>query len=154
MWGQGEFSILCGKILNWFLRAFLLLLLYFCHTWWKVRLKWNRYFASVNAINLSQLRGRTFICPLFLFPAGSFFTSDNSCACEKDVPSLCSAVNKLRTKWSHFPLPTPLQVCLSEALLRILSVHKWCELGSFCLLAWFSALPCSLAGLWIPCHGT
>lgn len=102
----------------------------------KSEAKWNKSFASVNAISMSPLKGKTLICPLVLFSADSFFTSDNSCACVKDMHPYVQQLSKLWTKWSHLPPPTPLQLCLSEALLSILSVCKLFELGSFCLLAW------------------
>lgn len=102
----------------------------------KSEAKWNKSFASVNAISMSPLKGKTLICPLVLFSADSFFTSDNSCACVKDMHPYVQQLSKLWTKWSHLPLPTPLQLCLSEALLSILSVCKLFELGRFCLLAW------------------
>lgn len=102
----------------------------------KSEAKWDKSFASVNAISMSPLRGKTLICLLVLFSADSFFTSDNSCACVKDVHPYVQQLNKLWTKQSHLSPPTPLQLCLSEAVLRILSVCKLFELGSFCLLAW------------------
>lgn len=100
---------------------------------------------------MSPVRGKTLICLLVLFSADSFFTSDNSCACVKDVHPYVQQLNKLWTKQSHLSPPTPLQLCLSEAVLRILSVCKLFELGSFCLLAWCFEIHqyyvCSLAGV-------
>lgn len=56
------------------------------------------------------------------------------CLWKRCHPSFSSkqAVDKMVS----FTSPYPLQPCLSEALLRILSVCKSFGLGSFCLLAW------------------